>query len=221
MSVKLVSFYDTQILEESNVKETKIKETKGNETKDINEDNIQFTIEDEYESEPVPLPKPILKRSNPKIKRGEKNVSYDDILNSLGFGVNNMGLYKKNNSETQQYNQPNYQYQGNEVNYPINQIQPNYQYQSLDPRIKNSAIYNKYFKNYKDPNEIKVPQKPLTPQELRIKIIKHNIEVQQAKKRLSQIKSKKMFYSTQNVAISTNHNQPPVNLNKLFMFSNR
>jgi len=214
MSVKLVSFYDTQILEESNVKETKEKETK-----DINEDNIQFTIEDEYEplQVQVPLPKPILKRNNPKIKRGEKNVSYDDILNSLGFGVNNMGLYKKNNSETQQYNQSNYQ--GNEVNYPINQIQPNYQ--SLDPRIKNSAIYNKYFKNYKDPNEIKVPEKPLTPQELRIKIIKHNIEVQQAKKRLSQIKSKKMFYSTQNVAISSNHNQPPVNLNKLFMFSNR
>ena len=131
-----------------------------------------------------------------------------------------MGLYKKNNNDIQHqhYNQPNYQ--GNEVNQIQNQnkIQPNYQ--SLDPRIKNSPIYNKYFKNYKDPNEVKLPEKPLTPQELRIKIIKHNIEVQQAKKRLAQIKSKKMFYSTQNVAISANHNQPPVNLNKLFMFSN-
>jgi len=208
-SVKVVSFYDTQHLEESNFKET-------NETKDTNEDNIQFTIEDDYIAPQVP--KPILKRSNPKIKRSEKNISYDDILNSLGFGVNNMGLYKKNNNDIQQqhYNQPNYQ--GNEVNQIQNKIQPNYQ--SLDPRIKNSPIYNKYFKNYKDPNEVKVPEKPLTPQELRIKIIKHNIEVQQAKKRLAQIKSKKMFYSTQNVAISANHNQPPVNLNKLFMFSN-
>lgn len=205
MSVKVVSFYDTQNLEEKDINEF-----------DENDGNIQLEVEED-----TFVPKPILKRNNPKIKRSRNNLSYDDILNSLGFGVNNMGLYKKNNNEVQKYHQPNFQ-ETQYINRPVQQIQQIQQNnKSLDPRIKNSAIYNKYFKNYKDPNEVKVPQIPLTPQEHRIRLIKQYIETQEAKKRLAQIKSKKMFYSSQNIAISAPQNQNPINLNKLFMFSNR
>ena len=159
------------------------------------------------EEQPVSISNTI---TNTKLKRDPNAISYDDILNSLGFGVNNAGLYKKNNTQPQEYSQPNFQEQ-----------QQSQQNKSIDPRIKNSAIYNKYFKNYKDPNEIVVPKKPLTPQERRNLMIKQYIERQEALKRISRIKSKKMLYSTTNIAISSAPQQQAPNLNKLFMFSNR
>jgi len=216
MSVKVVSFNDSQNLEENDFNDNgKI------ESIELHFEDTENNDYDDYESSYV-MPKPILKKTNPKIKRNPNSVSYDDILNSLGFGVNNMGLYRKKNTDIQEYHQPNYPSRGQNntfTNNPLQQSQTNYL--PLDPQVKNSAIYNKYFKNYKDPNEIKMPQVPLTPQEQRVKLIKQYVEAQQAKKRIAQMKSKKMFYSTQNIAISTPQQQAPNNLNKLFMFSNR
>ena len=229
MSVKVVSFNDSQNLEENDFNDNGKIESIELHFEDI--ENNDYDDNDDYESSYV-MPKPILKKTNPKIKRNPNSVSYDDILNSLGFGVNNMGLYRKKNTEIQEYHQPNYpnpnypnpnypnRGQNNTfTNNPLQHSQTNYL--PLDPQVKNSAIYNKYFKNYKDPNEIKMPQVPLTPQEQRVKLIKQYVEAQQAKKRIAQIKSKKMFYSTQNIAISAPQQQAPNNLNKLFMFSNR
>jgi len=200
MSFKVVSFNDT--------KNNNLEETHDIVNKDTS--NIQLEMDEEnYENE---YPKP-------KIKKTRHQVSYDDILNSLGFGVSNGALYKN----TTNLQQPYYNSQNTQN---IQNMQKNNE--SLDPRIKNSAIYNKYFKNYKDPNEIQEPEIPLTPQQQRIKMVKDYIEYQQARKRISQIKSKKMFYSTQNISISNQPNQQnqqnqqnPVNLNKLFIFSNR
>jgi len=191
MSFKVVSFNDT--------KNNNLEETHDIVNKDTS--NIQLEMDEEnYETE----------YQKPKIKKTRHQVSYDDILNSLGFGVSNGALYKN----TTNLQQPYYNTQNMQNTQKNNE--------SLDPRIKNSAIYNKYFKNYKDPNEIQEPEIPLTPQQQRIKMVKDYIEYQQARKRISQIKSKKMFYSTQNISISNQPNQPnPVNLNKLFIFSNR
>ena len=174
MSLKVVTFNDLK--QQNNIKEG----------------NIELEIEeDENEND--------IKNKKPKIRRNPNAISYDDILNSLGFGVSNGTLYK------------------NTANYtPTTHEQK--PHTSLDPRIKNSAIYNKYFKNYKDPIESSVPVIPLTKDELREQAIKRYIDFQQAKKRISQIKSKKMFYSTQNIAIATQQN--PVNLNKFFIFPN-
>ena len=156
MSVKVVSFAG---LEQQN----------DHHVNDNDKNNIQLVLETNDEQQ---------KPTRPKIKRNPNAISYDDILNSLGFGVNNGNLYKKENQQINKINQ-------------INQGKP--QYQTLDPRIKNSPIYNKYFKNYKDQNEQKQPEIILTPEQLRIQTIKKYIEVQEAKKRIAQIKSKKMF----------------------------
>ena len=190
MSLKVVSFKDTNNTMNTNNLEEKINHF--HET-----DNIQIEIEQNELNEQNQY----VKNSKPKIKRNPNAVSYDDILNSLGFGVSNGTLYHKNTAMPQS--------QSSQASEPL----------PLDPRIKNSPVYNKYFKNYKDPNEIREPEIPLTREQLRAKIIRQYIESQEAKKRISQIKSKKMFYSTQNISISNSQN--PVNLNKLFMFSNR
>jgi hypothetical protein len=204
MSFKVVSFNDT--------KNNNLEETHDIVNKDTS--NIQLEMDEEnYENE---YPKP-------KIKKTRHPVSYDDILNSLGFGVSNGALYK-NTTNLQQQPYYNTQHMQNTQNLQHMQNTQHTQNnnESLDPRIKNSPIYNKYFKNYKDPNEIQEPEIPLTPQQQRIKMAKDYIEYQQARKRISQIKSKKMFYSTQNISISNQQNQQnPVNLNKLFIFSNR
>ena len=199
MSLKVVSFKDTNNTMDTN--NTNNLEEKRNHFYET--DNIQIEIEQE-QNEQNEQNNQYLKNSKPKIKRNPNAVSYDDILNSLGFGVSNGTLYHKNTTMPQS--------QSNQASEPV----------PLDPRIKNSPVYNKYFKNYKDPNEIREPEIPLTREQLRAKIIRQYIESQEAKKRISQIKSKKMFYSTQNISISNPQNpQNPVNLNKLFMFSNR
>jgi len=219
MSVKIVSFNDS--ISNSNFADLEDYES-------VQEDNIQMDIENDdelYNNQYHNQNQNILQnqyknnqtKSKPKLKRDPNAISYDDILNSLGFGVNNNGLYKKNTAQ-----QSNFQtiHQTN----PQQQQQQNFsQKQPLDPRVKNSAIYNKYFKNYKDPNEAIQPIIPLTPQQLRIKLIKDHIEREQAKKRIEQIKSKKLFYTSPNLNARPQQIkiQQPVNLNRLFMFSNR
>ena len=192
----------------------------------VHEANIQMTIENDdeiYNNQYHNQNQNILqnqyknnqtKSNNPQLKRAPNAISYDDILNSLGFGVNNNVLYKKNTVQ-----QSNFQ-----TIHQTNKQQQNFsQKQHLDPRVKNSAIYNKYFKNYKDPNEVILPIIPLTPQQIKIKLVKEHIERQQAKKRIQQIKSKKLFYTSPNLNARPQqiHIQQPVNLNRLFMFSNR
>jgi hypothetical protein len=222
MSVKIVSFNDSVSNSDSN---TNPNFDNLEDYDNLEEDNIQFNIENDDEiynnqntfqntfQNQFNYNKP---NSRTKIKRDPNAISYDDILNSLGFGVNNNGLYKKNTAQ-----QSNFQ----TIHQPIQQIQqPTHtQNQTLDPRVKNSAIYNKYFKNYKDPNEEIQPIIPLTPQQFRIKLIKEHIERQKAKKRIEQIKSKKLFYTSPNLNARPQQIQiqQPVNLNRLFMFSNR
>jgi alanyl-tRNA synthetase len=65
---------------------------------------------------------------------------------------------------------------------------------NVDPQVKNSAIYNKYFKNYKDPNEVIEVKVPKTKEELRKMLIEEHIKRIEAQKRIAQIKSKKMFF---------------------------
>jgi len=68
-------------------------------------------------------------------------------------------------------------------------------------------ITNKYFKDFKDGEEEK---KPLTREKYRQLYIKQQQDI----KRISEIKSKKLLFNTQNISISPSQN--PVNLNRLF-----
>jgi FtsZ-interacting cell division protein ZipA len=91
---------------------------------------------------------------------------------------------------------------------------------SVDPTVKNSAIYNKYFKSYKDPNEVREVRTPKTKEELvKMLIEDHNNRID-AQKRLAQVKSKKMFFfgpegvDHRSIGASQNHQT----FNKLFHF---
>ena len=200
MSVKFVDFNFSDSLEDNyDVKNEEYMD------EDFEHDNIQLNIEESN------INQNIQKTPRFQHKRQPNEVTYDDILNALGFGFNNGVLHHKETTEPQQYHQPNYHNQQ-----PLTQPKK----KTIDPAVKNSAIYNKYFKNYKDPNYVEEPQIPLTPEQLKIKLIHDYVERVKAKRRIAQIKSKKMLYSTQNVGFS-GARQNPSNLNKFFSFSNK
>ena len=133
----------------------------------------------------------------------KKKINYDDILNSLNLVVNKNGVLQymsvnPNGENTQQQNQQPYNQQ------PYNQQQPQTKTiakgKPLEPQVKNSFIYNKYFKDYKDPNaevveEVKVPQ---TIEEYNRMVLEERIKRIQERNRIAQIKSTKMLFENNN-----------------------
>jgi hypothetical protein len=119
----------------------------------------------------------------------KKKVSYDDILNSLNLVVNKNGVLQymsvnpSGDNTEQQYNQQQ-----------VTKGKP------LEPQVKNSFIFNKYFKDYKDPNaevvqEVKVPQ---TIEEYNKMVLEERIKRIQERNRIAQIKSTKMLFENNN-----------------------
>jgi len=149
----------------------------------------------------------------------KKKINYDDILNSLNLVVNKNGVLQymsvNQNGENTQQQQPQYNQQ------QYNQLQYNQQPQTktiakgkpLEPQVKNSFIYNKYFKDYKDPNaeiveEVKVPQ---TIEEYNRMVLEERIKRIQERNRIAQIKSTKMLFE------NNNHNNIGASKNTLRM----
>lgn len=149
--------------------------------------------------------------------------SYDDILSGLNLQVSPNGVLQKmtikNNTlhrsasaddisdypdgngyggDTQSYSNENqfYSYGGN-YNSSHNTEHNNVK-QPLDPSVKNSAIYNKYFKNYRDAETVVEPRVPKTWEEYHQMVREDHINRINARRRASQIKSTKMFYTASN-----------------------
>jgi hypothetical protein len=141
-----------------------------------------------------------------------KKVSYDDILSSLNLVVSTDGILRRmssKNSNTyvdpykheKQLNEPSKpspsqfkpaRFNSNSENtIDVKNIAINATHK-LDPGLKNSAIYNKYFKNYKDSTEEYIPPKPVTLEELRQQLIQEKMNNIYQKKRVSQIKSRQL-----------------------------
>jgi hypothetical protein len=135
-------------------------------------------------------------KSQTKVEK--KKFNYDDILNSLNMVVNKNGVlqYMTTNAgqvEEQQYSQQSTKQQKGKP---------------LEPQVKNSHIYNKYFKDYKDPNaeitqEVKVPQ---TIEEYRRMILENHIKRIQERNRIAQIKSTKLLFESNNNGFTNNSN---------------
>ena len=130
----------------------------------------------------------------------KKKINYDDILNSLNLVVNKNGVlqYMTTNGN-QEPEQRQYQQQ--------QQQQPN-KGKPLEPQVKNSQIYNKYFKDYKDPNaeyvqEVKVPQ---TIEEYKRMVLEDRIKRIQERNRIAQIKSTKMLFESNNIHVNNSGN---------------
>jgi type II secretory pathway pseudopilin PulG len=153
--------------------------------------------------------------TNSKVEKNKK-ISYNDILNSLNLVVNKNGVLQyisaKQNGDNQEQQQPQYSQQ-KQTQYS-QQKQSQYIQQTkvikenpLDPQVKNSAIFNKYFKNYKDPNaeqvqEVKVPQ---TMEEYKKMVFEERIRRIRERNRIAQIKSTKLLYESNNGNIGNNN----------------
>ena len=131
----------------------------------------------------------------------KKKINYDDILNSLNLVVNKNGelQYMTTNGNQEPDNPQHHQYQQNQQ--PIKG-------KPLEPQVKNSHIYNKYFKDYKDPNaeyveEVKVPQ---TIEEYNKMVLEERIKRIQERNRIAQIKSTKMLFESNNIPVNNTGN---------------
>jgi len=126
-----------------------------------------------------------------QVQTKRKKVSFDDILTNMNIVVNNKGVLQYMQPiQTNEYNEQPYQ------EYVAQQIASQNQ-QPLDPSVKHSFIYNKYFKDYKDTNapqpKVRVPK---TMEEYRQMLIDDKIKEIEHKKRIAQIKPKKMLFTT-------------------------
>jgi hypothetical protein len=145
---------------------------------------------------------------NEKIEKPK--ISYDDILSSLNMVVNNGVLqFAKPINQPQQSNKQQSNKQEVKrvtINAPTNQQyqQPQYSY-----------ITNKYFKDYyQQQSIIEEPEVPMTKEEYKKMLIQDYINRQQAQRRISEIKSRRLLFDTRNINISPN--QMPRDMNKLF-----
>ena len=147
-----------------------------------------------------------LSQSQSKKQTKKKKVSFDDILSNMNLVVNDKGVLQymspiiptnEQYSQEQQYPQQQYpQQQYPQQQYPQQQY-PQKQNEPLDPSVKHSYIFNKYFKEYKDANspkqEVKVPK---TKEEYFQMVAEERLRQIEERKRISQIKSKKLMFVT-------------------------
>lgn len=135
----------------------------------------------------------------------KKKVTFTDILSNMNIVVNKQGVLQymgineeKNQQPVQSQNyQESYNYNPNEFTRQV-QYNPNQQNSvSIDPSVKHSYIYNKYFKDYADPNVEKPgPRVPKTIEEYYQMLLDDKIKAIEHKKRIEQIKSKKLLFTS-------------------------
>ena len=150
----------------------------------------------------------------------KKKVSFTDILSNMNLVVSNKGVLqfmKPTNEQQQDYQyeeqyaqqQPqqqrqNQQQQQRQNQQPQQQRQNQQQHQQyaqpqkpVDPSVKHSYIYNKYFKDYADvsppPPEKRVPK---TIEEYNQMVYEDRIKRIEERKRISEIKSTKLMFTT-------------------------
>ena len=142
-------------------------------------------------------------------------VTYDDILKSLNLKVNK-GVLEYSLAATPLQNQNTNCNNSLKTCYRKQQNQ-NQQHQ-IPIQEKSSYIYSKYFKDYKDHSSVNQEQiQPiyLTKEEIKKRIILHEIRKREERKRIEEVKSKKLLFARNNHFAPTN--ATPNNLNQLFL----
>jgi hypothetical protein len=161
----------------------------------------------------------------------KKRISYDDILSSMNTVVidGKLEFIKKDTLQNIMENQPHQQQQQQQQQQQpykkkiaFNQPPPVSNPQTSQFN-KNSYIYNKYFKDYKDPNYVQYeePERPLTKKELIKQLIINKINAINERNRIAEIKSTKLFFNNnnnRNIVINSRHIQNPSTMNHLFKF---
>ncbi len=165
----------------------------------------------------------------PKTEK-KKKVSFNDILSNMNLVVGKNGVlqkmqqpvveehYLEYNSAPQYNPNPMPQYNSN----PLPQYNPNplpqYNVKNqieahIDPAVKHSFIYNKYFKDYVDAYkpepEILVPK---TMEEYRQMVYELRLKQQEERKRIAEIKSTKLMFTTNQGYENANNGKNPANI---------
>jgi hypothetical protein len=145
----------------------------------------------------------------------KKKVTYDDILSSLNLVVAPNGVLQYMNTKPNTFNRENINVEQEYEIKPKSILKKSINQEKIEPQVKHSYIFNKYFKNYKEPDTIQEPLKPMTREEYKKMAIANLIQRRLAQKRVAEIKSKKMaFTNNNNQTIYASKN----NLNHLFRF---
>ena len=148
-----------------------------------------------------------VQKSGDENKSFKKAFTYDDILSSMNLVVSTDGVLQYMNTKTLD----------SEVFPPKNSLHNN-----IGPELKHSYIYNKYYKNYKDPasQEQDVNKKPMTKKEYKQFLINEIIQRKRNKQRIAHLKPKKMAFTTTPNIVSHKPMYHPTastsNLNHLF-----
>jgi hypothetical protein len=120
----------------------------------------------------------------------KKRVSFNDILSNMNLFVNKKGALSTRTAQTNELQQQDYQY---EEQY----IPQEPQQKPIDPSVKHSYIYNKYFKDYSDVSA-PIPEKkvPKTIEEYNQMVLEDRIKRIEERKRIAVIKSTKLMFTT-------------------------
>ena len=141
----------------------------------------------------------------------KKAFTYDDILTSMNLVVSSNGVLQYMNTKTNNISDAasDSVFQPKNHNIPI--------HNNVGPELKHSYIYNKYYKNYKDPasQEQEVIRRPLTKEEYKQFIINEVIQRKKNKQRIAYIKPKQMAFTTTKNISHTPIYAPTANNNNL------
>jgi hypothetical protein len=168
--------------------------------------------------------KPIIRNNMHLVNNSEKRkkkISYDDILSSMNTVVIDGKLEFISKDKLNNILENNNQNQVNPIKKKVTFNQPQVQQPQVPQVNKNSYIYNKFFKDYKEPNQNQneIPQRPLTKKELLKQIIINRINAINERNRIAEIKSTKLLFNNNNNRnIIINSMQNPGALNHLFKF---
>lgn len=150
------------------------------------------------------------KDKEPEKQTKKKKVTFNDILSNMNLVVNNQGVLQfmmPNREEVQNevYVKPEYK----NINIKVNNVTS-----ETPPIVKHSYIYNKYFKDYVDPNVKPIePRVPKTKEEYfqmlmedRQKAIEHKILIDQIKPKTLQFTSHQSeIFGKQHIIASRNN----------------
>ncbi len=158
-------------------------------------------------------------------KNKKKTISYDDILSSMNTVVIDGKLeFIRNDSYVQPKNNVSQEIQPQIPQKKFVKIgqtstQQQQQQQQISPEVKNSYIFNKYFKDYKEPFQQTEQQIPLTKQQIIKNFIIEKVKRHNDNIRISQVKSTKLLFNNNSIIRSAPVNNPNGS-NHLFSFKN-
>jgi hypothetical protein len=156
----------------------------------------------------------------------KKKVSFTDILSNMNLVVDKNGILKSMSIrpqnkedcyEQQQYGQKQQQQQQQQYGQKQQQqyVQKQQQeQQQIDPTVKHSYIYNKYFKDYASANAPPPEKKiPKTIEEYNQMVYEERVNQIEQRKRIAEIKSTKlMFTTTPGNNVNSGNNVNPRNM---------